>query len=241
MLFIQRHTSWLFMLFLLLMAGVVSPADAMRVTPLYLELASAGAKSEIAVENTQAGAITVQITLHERTTQREGDEKLAEADDAFVVFPPQAIVKPGNTQVFRIQWAGDAITASRSFYARVEQVPVDWTKVKKTSDGVQIVFNFNVAVHVVPKQAAAKLQIADVKEGSSPNGTKGLMLHVKNEGDKFAYFSEQKLLLDYDGKKTEVGPQQLRAVLKNSLLTPKSERILFIPTEQRGIPKASLK
>jgi len=74
----------------LLLAGGV-PAEAMRVSPVILDLSATGrgTTGSIRVENPATAPIAVQLSLTRRPADGAAGGPAAEpADDAFLVFPP---------------------------------------------------------------------------------------------------------------------------------------------------------
>lgn len=83
-------------------------AEAMTVQPVIVDLATAGGRMSavVTVENTFATPLPVELKVVEAdfnnglvTTNRETEDLL--------IFPPQALIQPGRTQSFRVQWVGD--------------------------------------------------------------------------------------------------------------------------------------
>src|SRR5690606_15269789 len=64
----------------------------------------------------------------------------------IMAFPPQAIIPPGETQVFRLQYIGDpGSERSKHYYAEVAQLPVE---LPEGQSAIQILYNFQVMVNV---------------------------------------------------------------------------------------------
>ena len=136
-------------------------AEAYRVTPLLLELTDTGRDraGQIRVENTTDRPLTFEAYALDWTISEDGERTTSPAAAPLLIFPPQAIVPPGETQVVRVEWVGGAVEQSRDFIVMVEQLPVDFTPDQAEGSGVQFLFNFGAAVHVAPTGAVAELNI----------------------------------------------------------------------------------
>ena len=86
-----------------------------------------------------------------------GERKLSNGGEDLLVFPPQAVVPAGGTQVFRVQWAGEPmLDKSKSYLLSITQVPV---KLAPTQSSVQVVVSFGVVVNVAPPQGSPALKL----------------------------------------------------------------------------------
>jgi fimbrial chaperone protein len=137
----------------------LSGASAMSVEPLLLDLTSAGKgmQQSFKVDNNSAAPLPVEIAVSRIEFGPNGEQTSARAGQEFLVYPPQAIIAAGASQVFRVQWIGEPdLAKSRSYRFDVSQVPV---KLPKEKSGIQIVLNFGVTVNVAPAQGKADIQV----------------------------------------------------------------------------------
>src|SRR3546814_7027278 len=75
------------------------------------------------------------------------------SSDLLIALPTQAIIPPGATQAFRIQYIGDPeVDHSRHYYAEVAQLPVEIPGGQST---IQILYNFQAMVNVASITAGA--------------------------------------------------------------------------------------
>ena len=98
---------------------------SMRVNPLiiYMSPTAQGSSSVVQLTNVTDADLPVDVSVVKRTAV-DGVEVDVPADDDFIIFPPQMIIRPGQTQTLRIQWvAGVVPAASESYYVYVTQVP----------------------------------------------------------------------------------------------------------------------
>jgi fimbrial chaperone protein len=136
-----------------------SPAFAqLAVEPLFLEV-SPGQSVAIRARNTSDKPMTVEMLVQRRHVDQAGVQTRVDADNDFILFPPQAVLPPQGTQVFRLQPLPGDDAQSRSYFATVHQLPVALGDVEGGGAQLQIVFAFDAAVHVVPNNAEAKPEL----------------------------------------------------------------------------------
>lgn len=176
----QPFRTLAFAVFAFLAVLAIAPAHAYRVQPLSVDLTPAtGANAEtIRVENTTENRITVEISFTRRIVDANGVETETPADDLFLVLPPQALIEPGATQAFRMQYVGPPPAAGEAFRMLVSQLPVDLPEA--TGNQISFLFNFGINVYVQPPQAAGQIVASDVRA----SGTGMVQMVVENRGNK---------------------------------------------------------
>src|SRR5262245_6014680 len=106
-------------------------AGAMTVTPTQIEITSLGRSSRgaITVGNDGSDVLAVELVVKRAMLDEAGLPKATPAGDEFLVMPPQALIAPGATQNFRIQWLGEPLLdKSQTFLVYVNQIPVKLPK-----------------------------------------------------------------------------------------------------------------
>ena len=217
---------------LALSAIVASPAEAMNVSPMVIELASAGTRStaRIQVINVLKQDLPYEVRIYRVDFKENGELSEKPADTDFVVFPPQGILKFNQRQFVRLQWVGGAMDSSRAYYASIDQLPVvlDPSKInkKKASVDVQLVYHLKVLVTVAPPGAAARVSVESAKPAMVPVGTAsdsssgktkaqtvpGLSVTVRNSGKRYAMLASANWTIQ--GK--DVDNKPLRIVLTSA-------------------------
>ncbi|HYJ52299.1 MAG TPA: fimbria/pilus periplasmic chaperone, partial [Allosphingosinicella sp.] len=136
-------------------AIAISSAPATTVQPIVIDLNAVGRGTShtITVENTNAARLPVEIRVESLAFSEDG-VTVAGASRDLAIFPAQAVIEPGRTQTFRVQWAGGAIDRSRSYYVTVAQAPVT---LPAGQSAIQVLYNFQVLVSVAPPRAQANL------------------------------------------------------------------------------------
>jgi fimbrial chaperone protein len=188
--------------------------SAFGLKPLFTSLTPTGVGAEhvFRVTNTGNKPIAVQFNMTTREQQTDGTELQQAADDAFMVYPPQAVIAPNKTQKVRVQWLGEQNPSKELAYRFVaEQVPVNLSKEKST--GVQMVMTVVGSVYIEPKGMTAKLSINNLHR----SGNK-LAFSVQNSGTKHAVLNNLKIDLSNQQQTMQLsGTQVAEAEGKNIL------------------------
>lgn len=161
------------------------------------------------VRNPRRGALPLVFEIFEREVNEDGTEVTKPADDAFVVFPPQAVVPAGKTQAVRIQWVGGALTQSRSFVLFAREVPVNLSGHSKS--GVKALLRVGASIHVTSRGFAPKPQLVRYRPAQN-----GVMVSIGNSGNEYIYINE--LGLQFGSE--EIGGSELANVAGRTLIPP---------------------
>ena len=197
-----------------LAAVFASPAWSMTVQPVVIDLSVSGRgmSQVITVENTFATPLPVELRVEELMFDETGVKSTGKPSEDLLIFPPQALIQPGQTQTFRIQYVGDPdLKASKHYYVTVAQLPV---KLPEGQSAIQILYNFQVLVSVSPAGAKPALAIQSAEVGKNAEGKPAPVLTLANPSAAHAYLSNGRLRIiqtDASGKevfrKTLSGPE----------------------------------
>lgn len=178
-------------------------AVAMTVQPVVIDLQTAGREMTqvVTVENTFATPLPVELNVQELELTPDGVKQTGKDPGDLLVFPPQAIIEPGQTQTFRIQYVGDpALAKSKHYYVTVAQLPV---KLPEGQSAIQILYNFQVLVSIAPTKIKPKISITAAEIGKNANGKPVAVLMVANETPAHGYLANGNLRIvqkDASGK-----------------------------------------
>ena len=164
-------------------------AQAMTVQPVVIDLQTAGRQMSqvITVENTFATPLPVELTIQELELTTEGVKQTGKDPGDLLVFPPQAIIAPGQTQTFRVQYVGDpALAKSKHYYVTVAQLPV---KLPEGQSAIQILYNFQVLISVGPLGVKPKIAVQSAQIAPGQGGKSFAMVTVVNESPAHGYLS----------------------------------------------------
>ncbi len=206
-------------------------SHAMGVNPVVMEMTSAGrgSKGSIRVINDGKNKLPVEIVISRVELGPEGEQSLRPAGEEFLVFPPQALVPPGATQNFRVQWVGNPdIPESQSYIFSVNQVPV---KMPKGQSGVQLVFNFGTVVNVGPPSGTPAIKLLKSEISKDRRGNRRPTITLKNSSNVHARLSDATVKLSGNGWSETMTPAILRQRLGVGLIQPGKIRKLVLPVD----------
>ena len=108
-----------------------------------------------------------------------------------MIFPPQALIEPGQTQTFRLQYVGDpALAKSKHYYITVAQLPV---KLPEGQSAIQILYNFQVLVSVAPAGIKPQITVQSATVGKNAAGKPIPVLTVANDSTAHGYLANGRL------------------------------------------------
>lgn len=187
-----------------------SPAVAMTVQPVVVNLTTAGRgmTQVITVENTFATPLPVELRVQELAVDETGVKLTGVDPGDLLVFPPQALIQPGQTQSFRVQYVGDPdLAASKHYYVTVAQLPV---KLPEGQSAIQILYNFQVLVSLAPAGLKPALAVKSAEIGHNADGKPVPVLVLSNTSAAHGFLSEGRLrIIQRDSQGKEIFRQSL--------------------------------
>lgn len=234
-------------------------AQAMRVSPMVVEMQSSGtgAVGRIQVQNINKADLPFETKITKLDFDDSGKPVETPADADFLVFPPQGLLKANARQVVRVQWLGPQdLDASRAYYVSVNQLPVPLAPGQANTAGaqVQIVYHMKALVVVAPPRAAPKVELVSAKPimiaakappavpgAAAPAATDlspkpGLEVTLSNTGKRYAMLAGARWTFkgkDTAGKPLSVvkTPDELNSEIGVGYLAPVNGRRTFqVPT-----------
>lgn len=212
-----------------------TPATAMTVQPVVIDLSTAGRgmSSVVTVQNTFTNPLPVEMRIEELTFDENGAHGTGKDPGDLLVFPPQALIPPGQTQTFRVQYVGDpALTKSKHYYVTVAQLPV---KLPQGQSAIQILYNFQVLVSIAPPGVKPALHIVSAEIGKNDKGQPVPVITVTNDSAAHGYLSNGRLRIvetDTAGKeifrKVIPGPE-IQQTIGFGLVTSGQTRRIAVP------------
>lgn len=171
----------------------VQVAQAMTVQPVVIDMQTAGRQmsSVITVENTFATPLPVELSVQELELTPDGVKQTGVDPGDLIIFPPQALIEPGQTQTFRLQYVGDpALAKSKHYYITVAQLPV---KLPEGQSAIQILYNFQVLVSVAPAGIKPQITVQSAAIGKNAAGKPIPVLTVGNDSTAHGYLANGRL------------------------------------------------
>ena len=254
--FIQRCARlFAICLSILAAASIASPAAAMRVSPMVVEMESLGsdAVARIEVQNTGPETLAFETRIYRMEIDEDGKMTETPADDLFLVFPPQGALPPGGKQVLRLQWAGDpALATSQAYYVSVEQLPVAIEPGSEDSVAakVQVLYNMRALAVVAPPGAKPEVTASSVRafvyqppqvEGQSetPAPVEGVEVILTNRGRRHAMMSNFGWKMEGKDKngqwlRVDVSPEELTTAVGTGYVPALGSRKFYLPVSGFG-------
>jgi P pilus assembly chaperone PapD len=221
--------SLLLALVALAVSAAVEPAGALSVSPTHVEMISAGsgARAQVVVRNDASAPLPVEATLQRFTLDENGGRKNAPAGEEFLVFPPQAMIPPKGSQVFRIQWVGEPLLArSGSYMLSISQIPV---RTPRGRSGVQVALSFGVVINVAPPQATPQLRLLNAAVATGEGGRRVPAITVHNPTNVHALLPQSTIRLSGGAWSATLSPADLSERMGIGLVQPGQRRRFLLP------------
>lgn len=233
----RQITKWLLAIFATVSMAVmpVGPAIAMTVQPVILDLQTSGrgVSQIVTVKNTFETPLPVELTAEFAEFDDSGLKATGQATEDLIIFPPQAIIEPGRTQSFRVQYVGDpALLKSRHYFVTVAQLPVE---LPDTQSAVQILYNFQVIVSVAAPGKKPNLTVASASASTEGDGQPRVLLNLQNDADTYGYLSKGSLRIvqrDDSGKEVfrrTLNPAEITQLIGFGLVGAGRQRRMLTP------------
>lgn len=215
----------------LLGASFASAATAMTVSPTQIEMVSVGSSSRarITVTNTDNEPLAVEAVLLKATLDVNGTPKTSKGPEDFLIIPPQALIPPGATQNFRLQWLGDpVIETSQSYLLYISQVPV---RLPRAVSVVQVVVSIGIMINVAPPTGSAKLKVVSTEIVRDSRGRRLPAITVENPSNVHALFPQSTVALSSASWSQSLPPGRLKETIGIGLVQPGHRRRFILPVE----------
>lgn len=206
-----------------------SGSYAQRVTPMVFELdpIGSGSSKSLRIENTKEQSLTVEFVATKISLDEFGNESRTPADNDFLIYPPQALIPGGKTQIVKVRYIGDpTILESNAYRVSVNQLPV---QVERGFQGVGVVVNFNTLVNVSPIDSTAQLSVIDIAKGADDQWD----ILIENKGNRFSRLSKTvwQVTSTVDTSNTKlIKKSEVADMTDKNLVIPNSTLRLSIPS-----------
>lgn len=209
----------------------------MTVQPVVIDLQTAGKgmSQVITVENTFATPLPVELGIQELELATDGVRQTGKDNGDLLVFPPQALIQPGQTQTFRVQYVGDPdLKKSRHYYITVAQLPV---KLPQGQSAIQILYNFQVLVSVAPQGLKPAITVTAATTGHDARGKPVPVLTVGNASGAHGYLANGRLRIvekDASGKelfRKSLSGAEIQQTMGFGLIGGNQSRTVTVPVE----------
>lgn len=217
-----------------ILAGVFTagvPAQAMSVSPVYLDMVSTGPRSraDIRVVNRSERSLPIEAVVSRVTHSGNGTEVVQRDSGDFLVLPMQAMIPPGGSQILKVQWLGDPlIKESRAYRISINQIPVAQPDAKTA---VQVVMNLAVVVNVAPPEGQPALELVGSGAAESREGKRVPTVTVRNPSRIHARLPHATLRLSGGSWRQALPPGTLQSLIGIGTVMPGQTRTFTLPLD----------
>jgi fimbrial chaperone protein len=226
-----RHVPLLLLAAISGLLAAVPNVRAMAVEPMVLDMTASGkaARHAFKVSNPGTKVLPVDIAILSLELGQNGEQMTKKAAEDFLVFPVQAMIPPGGSQVFRVQWIGEPdLAKSRTYRFDVGQLPV---QTPKGTNGIQILMSFGVTVNVAPLQGKSDIKVMSAAPIVGKDGRRLATLTVQNPGNSYAYLKQSEIQISGRGWSAQMTPGEIAQKVGLGIVQPGKQRRFVLPVE----------
>lgn len=219
--------------FLAALCGVFAamPAHALSVTPITIEMKSVGnsARATITVTNPTSQPTAIEPTFDRVSISENGAVSRKEDDGGnFLIMPLQAVIPPGGTQTFRLQWLGEPnLPRSESYFITFNQLLI---RGLAATTGITVLTAFSVAVNVNPAGIPPAITLTSTEIDTS-SGTPRPVITVENPTQAHALLKDAAITVIADGVQLPVPVHDFEQAFGTGLLQPWARRRFVLPID----------
>jgi fimbrial chaperone protein len=181
---------------------------ALIFNPIKLELSPSGpgATGTFVVQNNTKAREAIEIFAAVRAMDLDGKETNPEAEDNFLVYPPQMVLAPGEERNVRVTWIGDRTPRKElAFRLICEQLPVSLAVRQNNVGGnIRLLVRYSASVYIIPKGVQNDVVVAAVSNQKSDKGADTLVITLENKGKAHALLKDLVVRLTPPGSKIPI-------------------------------------
>jgi fimbrial chaperone protein len=189
-------------------------------------LAQRNTQNVFKIINSANKPTAVQVRITTRKQNLDGSEQRQDADDQFLIYPPQLIIPPQVTQKVKVQWLGELdLKQEQAYRLIVEQVPVKLSKEEKT--GVKLILTIEGTIYVVNSDNwHSDIQVEKVQAEKTKEGNK-LALTLSNRGKAHSILHKLEVIVTQNGKSLTLRDEQVKGVEGMNVLSGATRKFLL--------------
>lgn len=221
----------------LLTAITAFPAAAVTVSPIVVDLKASGRQMStvVTVSNNFSTPLPVEMTVQEAVFGDGGLTPSGKVSEDLLVFPPQALIPPNETQSFRVQWIGDPeLAQSKHYFVTVSQLPVP---LPEGQNAIQVLYAFNVVTSVAPAGGQPAVRIVGTEIEKGQDGKARPVLLLENKSNTYGYLAGGQLRLiqkDPSGRqifRRSLTGDEIQQEIGYGMVAAGAKRRLLLPLE----------
>ena len=211
----------------LLMMLVTMAVSAYQLSPLSVtyDPRGAGSSKVYTITNDSNSPIAIQIKPLKRMVDRNGEEYTESANAYFSINPAKLIIRPGETQLVRVQYRGpQTVTKEMSFRIQAEQIPYSLgASQEDAGQTISFLFVYSTSAYVKPTKIIEKVGATVALEGNS------LEVVIANQGSVHQLLSQLKVDIKGDDGSSYSVPSELLAHIEGANLLTNSKFVIEVP------------
>ncbi|GBO53302.1 hypothetical protein APA_1209 [Pseudanabaena sp. lw0831] len=236
----MKFTFSSFGLALFLLLANIEPSWAFKIEPISRTFTPSGSNATQSYEliSDKSEPEAVEMSVVKRAIDLDGKESYEPADDDFLIYPPQIILKPNTRQTVRVTWLGDPNPQQEIAYRLVSrQVPINLKKPEigkpnRPTGKVDLLLTYMGSLYVRPTDVQSKVVVDSVIVQKNDKGKPTIALILENQGSARASLKNFSLNLTSDGKTIVLKPDQLQEISSKVILAKNKRRFVFpYPTD----------
>ncbi len=209
------------------MYGPVAVAQSVQPMVYQLETIGNNSSTNLTIENTKSSAITYEMLAVKVSHDEMGNETRTDAEDDFLIYPPQTLVAPGKKQIIKVKYVGDPeLELSQTYRILVNELPIDLSG--GDNSGISVAINFSTLCNIVPTGSSAALEVTQLSEIEDDKWS----ITIQNKGTRFSRLSEtivEVVSLSDPSKKKVFRNEYIGDLFNRNLVAPKSKLKLEMP------------
>ncbi|MBE9191686.1 molecular chaperone [Gloeocapsopsis crepidinum LEGE 06123] len=227
----------IFLFFSFILLSDVQPAFSFQLLPISRTFspAGSGATQSYQVINDTQEKLAVEVSIVERQIDIAGQESHKQAEDDFLIYPPQILLNPGESQTVRVTWLGEPKPSKELAYRLVaEQLPINLEKPQDNQSQpvgtVKLLMRYLGSIYIRPTNVKQNVVLETIEPLQRKNGEKQLAITLHNQGTAHAVLKNLQLRLSAAGQKSMVNlkGEQL-AAMNNAVILSGNKRRFIIP------------
>ena len=229
------------LLFTLVLGLTSATAYAYDLQPIVIQLTPAGAGSSqtMTIINTHQVPIAIEVKAFKREQRPDGSDDLTLDEEDLIIFPPQMVIPPGQSQNFKVQWVGDSAPTRELAYRIVTaQLPIkfDVPEVDGRRADLSVNYRYEAALYIMPAGVEPKAVLQSATAVTGADGTTQIELEIASIGTMRAILDAPTLdIAMASGQTVTLSGEEIQPLMGLNIL-PGNTRVIQVPAPEGVTP-----
>ena len=217
------------------------PVAAYDLQPIVIQLTPAGAGSSqtMTIANTHQVPIAIEVKAYKREQRPDGTDELSLDEEDLIIFPPQMVIPPGQSQNFKVQWVGDSAPTHELAYRIVTaQLPIkfDVPEVDGRRADLSVNYRYEAALYIMPPGVEPLAELQSARAVAGEDGTTQIELEIASIGTMRAILDGPSLeVTSASGQTVTLAGEEIQPLIGLNVL-PGNTRVIRVPAPDGFIP-----